>query len=59
MPKQYNAQKVAFLTQHGKEKFIAPLLEPFLGCDIVQTAGYDTDQLGTFSGEVQRIENQN
>lgn len=58
MPKQYNAQKVAFLTQHGKEKFIAPLLEPFLGCEIVQTAGYDTDQLGTFSGEVQRIDNQ-
>lgn len=58
MTKRYNSQKVAFLTQHGKEQFVAPLLEPFLDCQIVQVAGYDTDQLGTFSGEIKRIENQ-
>ena len=58
MTKRYNSQKVAFLTQHGKEQFVAPLLDPFLDCQIVQVAGYDTDQLGTFSGEIKRIENQ-
>ena len=58
MPKKYNTQKVAFLTQHGKEKIVAPLLEPFLECQIFHVAGYDTDQLGTFSGEIKRLDTQ-
>ncbi len=58
MSKRYNAQQVAFLTQHGKEKLIAPLLEPFLDCSVVHVTGYDTDQLGTFSGEVKRLDTQ-
>ena len=58
MQKLYSGQTAAFLTQHGKESLVAPILEPFLGCKISQIEGYDTDQLGTFSGEVKRLENQ-
>lgn len=58
MSKRYNGQQVAFLTQHGKEKLMAPLLEPFLDCAIFHVTGFDTDQLGTFSGEVKRLDTQ-
>jgi hypothetical protein len=41
-------------TRHGKERVLAPILEPGLGvvCEIVP--GLDTDRLGTFTGEVER-----
>lgn len=55
---RYMDQAIAFLTQHGKEHLVAPILEPSLGCRIHHVNGYDTDQLGTFTGEIQRIENQ-
>lgn len=58
MHTRYLGQTAAFLTQHGKESLLAPMLEPALGCHIQRIEGYDTDQLGTFSGEVQRIDNQ-
>ena len=58
MNKLYEGNQVAFLTQHGKEALIAPILEPFLGCHIVRIEGYDTDQLGTFSGEIRRFSDQ-
>ena len=58
MQKRYSGQTAAFLTQHGKEALVAPILEPFLGCEIRHIDGYDTDQLGTFSGEVKRLDNQ-
>lgn len=54
----YQKQHVAFLTQHGKAAWVAPSLEPALGCRIVVTQGYDTDQLGTFSGEIAREQSQ-
>ena len=59
MQKLYSGQTAAFLTQHGKESLVAPILEPFLGCKISQIEGYDTDQLGTFSGEVKRARQPN
>lgn len=58
MHKRYDQQIAAFLTQHGKESLVAPILEPFLGCKIQRVEGFDTDQLGTFSGEVDRLETQ-
>ena len=58
MHKRYAGQTAAFLTQHGKETLVAPILEPFLGCKIQRIDGYDTDQLGTFSGEVKRLDTQ-
>lgn len=58
MKRRYEGQVAAFLTQHGKEALIAPILEPILGCQVKRIEGYDTDQLGTFSGEIKRLENQ-
>lgn len=51
---RYAGQKVALLTQHGKERVIAPVLEPGLGCSIELVTGFDTDQLGTFTRETPR-----
>lgn len=58
MHARYAAKQVAFLTQHGKESLIAPLLEPTLGCEILRAEGYDTDTLGTFSGDIKRVDSQ-
>jgi hypothetical protein len=54
----YQHQAVAFLTQHGKETLIGPLLNQALGCRVIRAEGFDTDQLGTFSGEVPRPDSQ-
>lgn len=53
-PSIYAGQRVAFLTQHGKERVIAPLLKSALGCQVVRVAGYDTDLLGTFTRDIPR-----
>ena len=50
----YRGRQVALLTQHGKERVIAPVLEVALGCRVGRVAGYDTDLLGTFTREVPR-----
>lgn len=50
----YAGQKIALLTQHGKERFIAPVLEPGLGCRVEHITGFDTDQLGTFTRDIAR-----
>ncbi len=42
------------LTQHGKEEIVAPLLRELLGCRVEHVTGYDTDLLGTFTGEIPR-----
>ena len=58
MSQRYQGKTVACLTQHGKVSLIAPILEPALGCRIAQASGYDTDLLGTFTPEVNRIDGQ-
>ncbi len=50
----YLGRSVAFLTQHGKEKVVAPVLEPTLGCRVTHVTGYDTDLLGTFTRDIPR-----
>ncbi len=50
----YHGRRVALLTQHGKERVIAPVLEPGLGCTIEHVTGFDTDLLGTFTRETPR-----
>ncbi|MEW6662949.1 MAG: DUF6671 family protein [Bacillota bacterium] len=50
----YSKQRIALLTQHGKERVIAPVLESALGCRVEHVTGYDTDQLGTFTREIPR-----
>jgi hypothetical protein len=54
MTRRYLGITVSFLTQHGKESLVAPLLEPALGCHVVRAQGYDTDLLGTFVGDIPR-----
>ena len=50
----FSGRKLYIATQHGKEKVIAPLLEKSLGVAIVVANEMDTDQLGTFTGEIER-----
>jgi hypothetical protein len=47
-------RKLLIATQHGKEKVIAPLMEQTFSffCELPNTI--DTDQFGTFSGEIER-----
>ena len=50
----FSGRKLYIATQHGKEKVIAPILEKPLGVEVVVANEIDTDQLGTFSGEIER-----
>ena len=54
----YQGRQVAFLTQHGKQNLVLAPLEAALGCQLVHTDGYDTDQLGTFTRDVARFGSQ-
>ena len=51
---RYKGQKIAFLTQHGKQEVVAAALEPVLGCEVVHVSTYDTDLLGSFTRDVPR-----
>jgi len=42
-------------TMHGKERAIAPILAHELGVRVCVAPGLDTDALGTFTGEIQRV----
>jgi hypothetical protein len=54
----YREQVVGLLTQHGKERVIAPALETALGCRLRVVGGFDTDQLGTFTRDIARAGSQ-
>jgi hypothetical protein len=46
-------QAVALITKHQKARWIAPYLAS-LGYDVFESGLFDTDSLGTFSGEIER-----
>ena len=50
----YDGKLVGLATIHGKERAIAAPFRRVLGAEIVVAPGIDTDQLGTFSGEIAR-----
>lgn len=50
----FAGRKLVIATKHSKERVIAPHLERALGVSCFVASDLDTDQLGTFSGEVQR-----
>jgi hypothetical protein len=52
----FQHRKVVIATKHGKQRVIAPLLKARLGMHPFMVRGLDTDKLGTFSGEVERID---
>jgi len=40
---------------HGKERQVAPAFTEFLGAELSVPVGIDTDQFGTFSGDIARV----
>ncbi|MFW5708368.1 MAG: DUF6671 family protein [Bacteroidota bacterium] len=51
----FKGRKAVIATKHKKDLVIAPLLEKELGLVCITPQDLDTDLLGTFSGEVERI----
>jgi len=50
----HKGRNLVIATKHEKEKVIAPILEKELGVKCFTIPNLDTDQLGTFTGEVER-----
>ncbi|MHB1171823.1 MAG: DUF6671 family protein [Lacisediminihabitans sp.] len=50
----YTGRVIAFGTKHGKEQHVGPPFASVLGAHVLAPPGLDTDQFGTFSGEVPR-----
>ena len=50
----FQGRKVIIATKHQKESVIAPILEKELGVTCFTDETFDTDILGTFTGEVER-----
>ncbi|HEX8994673.1 MAG TPA: DUF6671 family protein [Ktedonobacterales bacterium] len=51
----YAGERVELATKHSKESAIAPALAERLGLRVHTPLGLDTDALGTFTGEVERV----
>ena len=56
LKKRFAGRTLLIATKHQKEKAIAPLLENTLGVRCITNPDFDTDQFGTFSGEIERID---
>ena len=55
MPRHpYAQQKIGLATMHAKERAVAPPFRRLLDANVVVAPRLDTDQLGTFSGEIPR-----
>jgi hypothetical protein len=50
----FAGRKLLIVTKHQKERVIAPILEAQLGVSCILNSDFDTDSLGTFSGEIER-----
>jgi hypothetical protein len=50
----FEGRRLIIATKHKKEQVIAPILEETLGVKCFVDTSFDTDMLGTFSGEVER-----
>ncbi len=50
----FKSRKLIIATKHEKEKVIAPILEKELGISCFVNEIFDTDVLGTFTGEIDR-----
>ncbi|RYJ42845.1 DUF6671 family protein [Flavobacterium beibuense] len=50
----FENRKLLIVTKHGKEAVLAPKLEKALGVRCIAASSFDTDTLGTFSGETER-----
>jgi hypothetical protein len=54
--KIFQGRQLIIATKHNKEQVIKPLLENQLGVQCFVPTGFDTDLLGTFTGEIERAE---
>jgi len=54
VPHPYAGRSAVLATMHGKARAVAPAFAQRVGLNVVETAGLDTDALGTFSGETPR-----
>ena len=52
----FKGRKLVIATKHHKERVIAPLLEDAIGVSCFVPEHFDTDTLGTFSGEIKRLD---
>ena len=50
----FEGRRLIIATKHKKESVIAPLLEEHLGVQCFVPTDFDTDKLGTFTGEIER-----
>lgn len=50
----FKGRNLLIATKHQKEQVIAPILEKELGVKCFTIPHFDTDKLGTFSGEIER-----
>ena len=53
-PPHADGGRIALLTRHGKERVLAPVLEPVLGGVLQRIDDFDTDALGSFTREIPR-----
>lgn len=54
----FEGRTAYLVSMHGKEQVIAPVLENDLGLKIKVLSDVNTDELGTFSGEIERPDSQ-
>lgn len=54
-PHPYAGREIALLTQHGKQRVIAPALGGALGSRVRHVGSFDTDLLGTFTRDIPRF----
>ena len=52
----YKNKQVLLASKHEKERVVRPVFFDKLGCEIY-TSDFDTDQFGTFTGEIARAQN--
>jgi hypothetical protein len=52
----FKNRRLLIATKHEKEKVIAPLLEQNLGVICFVNENFDTDLLGTFTGEIEELD---
>ena len=52
----FKGRNLLIATKHKKEEVIGPILEKNLGVKCIVSSNFDTDALGTFTGEIERKE---
>lgn len=52
--KMFAGRRIVVASMHGKHHVMRPLLRQYLSIDMVVIPDLDTDQFGTFSGEIER-----